>query len=127
MALLCRRSETICANLVEGIKKNNSVNFEFGPVVQEEILLKILSGALAALLFSGADHLCNLTDQLCNLHRGHYEEQFCIFISNFGQWFRRYRCKKSYLELWRPSCSVEWNHSCNFEIGHHGEHSCEVL
>ena len=35
--------------------------------------------------------------------------------------------KISYLELWQPSCSVERNHLCNFERGHHGEHSCEVL
>ena len=33
----------------------------------------------------------------------------------------------SYLELWRPSCSVEKNHLCNFGRGHHGEHSCEVV
>ena len=25
--------------------------------------------------------------------------------------------KNSYLELWQPSCSVEWNHLCNFEEG----------
>ena len=35
--------------------------------------------------------------------------------------------KISYVELWRPSCSVERNHLCNFERGHHGEHSCEVI
>ena len=35
--------------------------------------------------------------------------------------------KISYLELWWPSWSVEQNHLCNFEKGHHGEHSCEVL
>ena len=35
--------------------------------------------------------------------------------------------KISYLELWRPSCSVEQNHLCNFERGHHWEHSCEVI
>ena len=35
--------------------------------------------------------------------------------------------KISYLKLWWPSCSVEWNHLCNFERGHHGEHSCEVI
>ena len=29
---------------------------------------------------------------LCNFGRGHYEEQFCQFISNLGQWFRR-RCR----------------------------------
>ena len=33
--------------------------------------------------------------------------------------------KISYLELWPPSCSLEPNHLCNFERGHHGEHSCE--
>ena len=33
----------------------------------------------------------------------------------------------SYLELWQPLCSVDWNHLCNFERGHHGEHSCEVI
>ena len=32
-----------------------------------------------------------------------------------------------YLELWQPSCSVERVHLCNFERGHHGEHSCEVI
>ena len=31
----------------------------------------------------------------------------------------------SYLELWLPSWSVEQNHLCNFEKGHHGKHSCE--
>ena len=38
-----QRSETNCAILVEGIKRNNSVkNFEFGPVVQEEISFKLI-------------------------------------------------------------------------------------
>ena len=32
--------------------------------------------------------------------------------------------KIPYLELWRPSCSVEQNHLCNFE---RGQHSCEVI
>ena len=35
--------------------------------------------------------------------------------------------KISYLQLWRPSCSVERNHLCKIERGHHGEHSCEVI
>ena len=37
-----QRSRTVCAILVEGIKRNNSVKvfFEFGPVVQEEMLFK---------------------------------------------------------------------------------------
>ena len=29
----------------------------------------------------------------------------------------------SFLELWRPSCSVEQNHLCNFGRGQYGEHS----
>ena len=32
--------------------------------------------------------------------------------------------KRSYLELWQPSCTVEQNHLCK---GHHGDHSCEVI
>ena len=35
--------------------------------------------------------------------------------------------KKFYLELFQPLCSVEWNHLCNFDRGHHGIHSCEDL
>ena len=27
----------------------------------------------------------------------------------------------------QPSCLVEQNHLCNFDRGHHGEHSCEVI
>ena len=65
---------------------------------------------------------------MSNFIRGSPEEQFCEIILNLGQWLRR-RCrlKISYLELWWPSCSVEWNHLCNFEKGHHGEHSCKGI
>ena len=35
--------------------------------------------------------------------------------------------KKIYLELWWSSCSVEQHLLCNFERGHHGEHSCQVI
>ena len=31
-------------------------------------------------------------NHLCNFGRGHYEEHFCKFVSNLGQWFRR-RCR----------------------------------
>ena len=51
-------------------------------------------------------------------------------ILNLGQWFisgEDIVYKISYLELWRPSCSLEWNNLCNFERGYHGEHSCEVI
>ena len=51
-----QQTGTICAILVDGIMTNNSVNFKkkIRPLVQEEMPFKdILSGALAALLFSG--------------------------------------------------------------------------
>ena len=52
-------SGTICKMLVECIMRNNSVKlFEFGSVVQESCRLKkILSGALAVLLFGEAEPL----------------------------------------------------------------------
>ena len=31
-------------------------------------------------------------NHLYNFGRGHHEEQFCEFISNLGQWFKR-RCR----------------------------------
>ena len=63
-----RQSRKICANLEEGIQKNNSVIFfKFGPVIQEEILVKDIS----------------------------------------------------YLELWQPLCSAEWNNLCNLGRRHH--------
>ena len=33
----------------------------------------------------------------------------------------------SYLALWRPLCSVEWNHLCTIGRGHYWEHSCEII
>ena len=33
----------------------------------------------------------------------------------------------SYLELWRPHCSVERNHLCNFGNRHHKEQFCELI
>ena len=32
----------------------------------------------------------------------------------------------SYLELWQPLCSVDWNHLCNFGRRHE-EQSCENI
>ena len=32
----------------------------------------------------------------------------------------------SYLELWWPLSSVEWNHLCNFGREHHEEQFCEI-
>ena len=33
----------------------------------------------------------------------------------------------SYLELWQPLCSVEWNHLCNVGSRHHEEQFCEII
>ena len=33
----------------------------------------------------------------------------------------------SYLGLWRPFCSEERNHSCNFGKGHYDEQFCEIV
>ena len=67
-------------------------------------------------------------NHLCNFSKGHYEEQFCEFISNLGQWFRR-RCRLKYnlSGALAASCSEEQKHLCNFERGHHGEQLCEVI
>ena len=33
----------------------------------------------------------------------------------------------SYLELWRPLCSAELNHLCNFDRMHHEEQFCDFF
>ena len=33
----------------------------------------------------------------------------------------------SYLELWRPFCSAEWNHLCDFVKGHYQKQFCEII
>ena len=33
----------------------------------------------------------------------------------------------SYLELWRPLCSVDWNHLCNIGRRHNEEQFCEII
>ena len=33
----------------------------------------------------------------------------------------------SYLELWRPFCSAEWNHLCNFGRRNHEEQLCKII
>ena len=33
----------------------------------------------------------------------------------------------SYLELWRPFCSAEQNHLCNFGRRHYEEQFCEII
>ena len=33
----------------------------------------------------------------------------------------------SYLELWQPFCSAEWNHLCNFDRRYYEEQFCEII
>ena len=33
----------------------------------------------------------------------------------------------SYLELWQPFSSVDWNHFCNFDKGYYKERFCEII
>ena len=33
----------------------------------------------------------------------------------------------SYLDLWEPLCSVDWNCLCNFGRVHHEEQFCEII
>ena len=79
-----------------------------------------LSGALAALLLTECNHLCNFG-------KGYYEEQFCVIALNLGQWFKRCSLKYFLSGALVAPCSVKQNHLCNFERGHHEEHSCEVI
>ena len=39
------------------------------------------------ILSSGGPFVQRSENHLCNFGRGHYEEQFCEFVSNLGQWF----------------------------------------
>ena len=61
-------------------------------------------------------------NHLCNFDRGYPEKQFCVNILNLGLWFRRTCRLKDFL-----SGDLEQSHFYNFETGHHGEHSCEVI
>ena len=63
-------SETICAILVKGIMRNNSVTSGLGG---NDVKRNFLSRALAAPLFDGANHLCNFG-------RRHHEELFYEII-----------------------------------------------
>ena len=58
-------------------------------------------------------------NHLCNVSRVYQEEQFCEIIFEFGPVVKEEMLFKdiSYLELWRPFCSAEWNYLCNFGRG----------
>ena len=64
------------------------------------------------------------SDHLYNYGRGYHEEQFCIL--NFDQEEISFK-DISYLELWQPLGSFEWNHLCNFSRRYHEEQVCEII
>ena len=68
--------------------------------------------------FCSAEH-----NHMYNVGRRYQNKQFCEIILTLGQWFRR-RCL-----IWvSGDPSFQWSERlCNFERGHHGEHSCEVV
>ena len=73
--------------------KNNSVNdFEFGSVVQEEMLFKDTSYLEVWPPFCSAKQ-----NRFCYFERGYHEEQFCEIILYLDQWFRRRCCLKDFL------------------------------
>ena len=57
-------------------------------MVQEKMSFKDISYLELRRPFCSAEQ-----NRLCNFGRGHYEEQFCEFILNFGQCFRGCRLK----------------------------------
>ena len=64
----------------------------------------------------------------CNIGRGYYEEQFCDFFSKFWSVVQ----EMSFIRflIWSSgSPPVQWSGTIYaiFGIGHHGEHSCEVV
>ena len=63
---------------------------------------------------------------MCNFGKGYYEEQFCEIILNWVSG-SDVVYKISYLELWWPSCSVDWNHLCNIGRRHHEGQPCEII
>ena len=87
-----QRSGTICAILVEGIMRNNSVNyFEFGRVFQEKMSFKNISYLAPwwPLLQRSGTFCEKLVEGIMQ------EEQFCEIILILGQWFRR-KCHLKY-------------------------------
>ena len=60
-------------------------NFSGFCCFQNKLLQKILLGKL---IYQSVKQFGKVISTL----QGHYEEQFCKFISNLGQWFRK-RCR----------------------------------
>ena len=47
-------------------------------------------------------------------------------VELYGIWTSGSEGDISYLELWQPLCSVDWNHLCNFGRRHE-EQPCEII
>ena len=75
MALLFSGAEPFVHFWVEGIKRNNSkIILNLDQWFRRCCLKDFLSGALAALLFCGTNHLCNFEiDIMGNIHEKLYE------------------------------------------------------
>ena len=80
-------------------------------------LIYFLSGGLVALIFSGAEPFMQKWKMA----------SWGTFMWSYIKFGPVVQEDISYLKLWRPFCSAEWNHLCNFERGHHGEHSREAI
>ena len=91
-------------------------------MLMEEMLFKDISYLELWQPFCSAEH-----NHLCKFGRGSYEEQFCEIILNLGKWFRRRCCLKYFLSGALEALLFGGSEPlCNFERGHHREHSCEV-
>ena len=62
---------------------------------------------------------------MCSFGRRHDKKQFCEIIFNLDKEEMLFKYI-SYLELWRPFCSVERNHLCNFGRGLYEEQFFEL-
>ena len=74
---------------------------------QTGCLKDFLSGALAALLFGGAKVFMQFLERASL-------GTFMLSYMKFGRVVQEQMSFKdiSYLELWQPLCSVDWNHLC---------------
>ena len=80
-----------------------------------------LSGALVAFLFGGAEPFMQFWKRAS-------WGTFMWSYMKFGPVVQEMSFNDiSYLELWQPLCSVEWNHLCNIGRRHHVEQSCEII
>ena len=66
-------------------------------------------------------------NHLCIFGRGCYEEQFCEIILSLGKWFRRCRLKDFFIWALAALLFGGAEPFVEFERGHHGEYSCEVI